>query len=216
MSVLIQSTQNATPLTPNISPNSLVPRNNISVHARMHRSEVLVIRPPGKPALTRWTSMLPAFAYLCIWQMIYNNIARDSMKVALKRPDVAETAIEVQRLLSDEGYRLREGAQLNSALDFLEDPPEHLQYKEDWVPTPTKTLIAVMTNSPIQHMCHILLDLESLQHRHPATARALKKHMHNRLNLGGEGRQALPMALELASCNSVNKCLKEGAQVGRS
>lgn len=115
-------------------------------------------------------------------------------------------------VIQDGGWRIREGAQLNGAFAFLCD--ENIE-KQGGVTTMSHTMIAVLTNSPIQHVLHSILRIESSQHRHPATGRALKQQRRRKK---GDAKLPpselpLPIALELADGSLVRTCLLEGAKV---
>lgn len=59
--------------------------------------------------------MLPAFAFMALWQYMDDHLAKSAMGIALRRPGTEDLVVKVEDALSDEGWRLREGVRLNNA-----------------------------------------------------------------------------------------------------
>lgn len=170
---------------------------------------------PGKPSLTRWTSMLPAFGFMALWQYIGGNLAHHGLHIALKKPGLESLTASVEAAISDEGWRLCEGARLHHAFQFTDDT-----IQDDSICSSTVlSVVSAIVNTPIQHASHLILQWESEYHRHPATRRMLARNQRLRKAAAADPEQAhaneptLPIALRLVRGEGINACLEEGAQV---
>ena len=89
---------------------------NLTCHSQ---NEVILFQSPGKPSLTRWTSMVPSFAYLGLWQLLLNNLARLALaKAALDRS--GDTKADIMEIIGDNGWRIQEGARIRCAYEFVD------------------------------------------------------------------------------------------------
>ena len=83
------------------------------------------------------------------------------------------------------------------------------------------SLIAVIVNSTIQHVCHLILDWESAHHRYPSMKRQIRWRLkRNAGRKSGDGvderhRPDLLVAMHLAYGTGISTCHREGAQVTR-
>ena len=153
--------------------------------------------------------MLPLFAYLALWQLPA-NIGGKAIQATLKQtgPDELTTATQSSILdaLSDQGWRLCEGARIRGVNHFFAQPSSL-----------DSCIIACITNAPVQQACHEVLQLESLQRGSQCTVFEASKDSRRRKyakDQSDEGvKQSASMGMVMAKGDIADKCLMEAAQV---
>ena len=84
-------------------------------------ARVLIFRHPGIPSVTRWTSMMPGFAYSALWLLLH-GLGHQALFTAY---DATSTDRESHERFEDDGetdYAALFGRRLSRSFKFWQDP----------------------------------------------------------------------------------------------
>ena len=176
-----------------------------ATHARQILKQAirtLLMRHPGHPSLSRWTTMQPAMAYAALWVLI-GTIAPASLRLVIKSSKLPEidqsNALEI---LSSEGYQLAEGVRIKSCYDFVSLPHTLL-----------RCIVGVITNSEIHHMLCLVLDWESESHSNMDVARLTKRKKRQSSRQSGADERNTFVASRMSLGAAARDCIRNSTKL---
>jgi len=178
-------------------------------------ARALLFRRPTTPSETRWTSMLPAFAFVALWEAL-NGMATQSLSAAFQDPAAATPDAGATEDTSDDFHAIF-GRRLRRAFASLRGLPGSPD-------TALASLCATLSNAPLHRMFVIVL-------KHDPTTRHKDTRDHVTRLIGAIGdsgsdsddddqapgrscqqpRPRRPIATVLARGTAIRKCLADGA-----
>jgi len=166
------------------------------------------------PALARWLTMWPAFAYLTLWMFIGGNIAAAAFKASVKSPESEALMKDIMNMMGDDSWKACEGIKMRNAMNFVTGA----WATDADIGACESCMIGVFTNEPVQRLTMTLLKWESVHHRNPATGRQMQNMRREKANGKATTEPAdvpEPVAIQLVKSKAVSECLRLGAQVSR-